>query len=186
MKTLSQLGILATIALATLLTGCTAAPTTQATTPAPEPVAAPVTYGQQEAFANKLRAFFMDELALQLKVEINDDAVPENKDAKTASTLLISQEYMSETLARQIMHNGLLKAATKMGFSVVRFANKRSSREQARIWDYRMDGTAKWGFRHCTTDWKQVEKNVHMTPAQLATAPASTTCEDELQDGLSL
>lgn len=186
MKTIGAITtITLAVALLLALTGCTATPT--ATTQAPAPAAAEkVTYGQQKAFADKLRGVFMDELALQLTVQLNDDAVPENEDAKLASTLEISQEYMSEVLARQIMKNGLLEAATKNGFSVVRFATKSNRYDTARIWDYHTDGTVKTGLRMCDTDYNQLAKYLKATQAAKDAMKYPTTCKYELDDGLPL
>jgi uncharacterized lipoprotein NlpE involved in copper resistance len=180
---------IAAIILAVLMTliGCTsqqaATSTAQVVAPA---VHVKATTGQQEAFATKLRGLLMDNLALNMVVEATDSgAAKEEIRPDGYAVLAIRQEYMSEVLARQIMHSGLLATAQKMDFKTVRFETA-GIYDNARVWQYRMDGTAQAGWRRCDTDYKQLEKYIKATQAQQATMKYPTTCTYKLDDGLAL
>ncbi len=184
--------LIATIAMAVSLplTGCTVAPTP--TAPAAALAAAPVvhvkaTAGQQEAFASQLRGLIMDNLGLEMHVEATDrDAPKEVVRPDGYAVLVIRLDSMSEPLARQMLHAGLLAKAQQMDFVTVRFENA-GPFEHARIWIYNTTDSQAWaGWRRCETNYKLVEKYSHMTQAQLAAAPMATTCTYKLEEGLPL
>ena len=173
------------------ITGCTRAPApAQAaapTTQAPAPAAQKATTGQQEAFATKLRGVMMDNLALNMVVEATDrDAPPAVIRPDGYAVLVIRKDYMSETLARQILHAGLLDKARQMDFVTVRFENA-GPLDHARIWIYSTTNGQAWtGWRRCDTDYKQLDKYMKATQAQKDAMKYPTTCTYELSDGLAL
>jgi hypothetical protein len=148
---------------------CTSAPSTQVTIK--KVVHVKASYTQQKAYTQKVRALLMDQMGLETTVEIGDEGTV-SQDVTSAAALTITMEYMSETVARDIMHAGLQKGARDMDFTIVRFANHNSDPLQhrlSRIWEYNVDGTAKVGFRECTL-----------------LKDYSTKCKYNLSDGLAL